>query len=111
MARLPAPPAQGACLTSYTSISRPTASLITSAVPFATVDLTEDQRTYLTLRTPRAARELAEAIEAAAVLLDKHAAEHDLCPECWGLLPGHVLTCPLIPAGPEHPAGALAVTA
>ena len=102
-----------AALRSSTPLGKPAAELVScaDAPPFATVDLTEDRRTYLTLRTPRAARELAEAIEAAAVLLDKHAAEHDLCPECWGLNPGHALTCPLIPAGPEHPAGALAVTA
>lgn len=32
------------------------------------------------------------------------------CAQCGGALPGHSLTCPLIPAGPEHPAGAQAVT-
>jgi hypothetical protein len=32
------------------------------------------------------------------------------CGQCGGMLPGHQLTCPLIPAGPEHPAGPLATT-
>jgi hypothetical protein len=32
------------------------------------------------------------------------------CPSCGGALPGHTLTCPLIPAGPEHPAGPQAAT-
>ena len=30
------------------------------------------------------------------------------CGQCGALLPGHQLICPLIPAGPEHPAGAQA---
>ena len=55
-------------------------------------------RVSLHVRSAGQARALAAAFTEAARLLET-------CPECGGLLPGHVLTCPRIPAGPEHDAG------
>lgn len=97
-------------LSASVNIGTPAARLYDMAPdpPFAVVEISADGHTRAIMHTPGRARAMAAAFEAAAVLLEEHAAGHGLCPGCWGLLPGHSLTCALIPAGPEHPAGAQA---
>jgi hypothetical protein len=97
-------------LSSSQEITEPTARLNTVRQPFAIVDLGPAGHGSISVDTPSEARTLATAFEAAAVLLEEHAASRGVCPECQGAAPGHALTCPLIPAGPEHPAGPQAVT-
>jgi hypothetical protein len=66
---------------------------------FAVIELTEDSRSYLMVNSPAEADALIKAATKAKALLE------GACPECLVLPPGHTLTCPAIPAGPEHPAG------
>jgi hypothetical protein len=90
-----------ASLVSSHRIDRPHAGLNTKdGRPFATVDFTEDRRTYFAVRTPSAARALAGQFGKAAVLLERSAAERGVCAECDAVNPGHTLTCPLNPGLP-----------
>jgi hypothetical protein len=66
---------------------------------FAVIELAEDGRSYLTVHSPADADALIKAAAKAKALLE------GACPECLAAPPGHTLTCPAIPAGPEHPAG------
>ena len=65
-----------AWLTMDASITAPEAELntVNAGQPFATVTLSADGHTVLVFHTPGEARELAAAVEHAAVLLEKHAA-------------------------------------
>jgi hypothetical protein len=66
---------------------------------FVMIELTEDGRSYLMVRSVADADALIKAAAKAKALLE------GACPECLAPPPGHTLTCPAIPAGPEHPAG------
>jgi hypothetical protein len=91
-----------ASLISSHRIDRPHAGLNTKGdYPFATVDFTEDRRTYFAVRTPSEARALEEQFGKAAVLLERSAAERGVCAECGEPIPGHSpVTCPLNPGQP-----------